>query len=238
MTHDLEWMREVPITHRGLHDVKSGIVENSMSAAKRAIELGYSIEIDLQLTKDKKLIVFHDFTLDRLTNFSGLVRDKTLSELSQIKLKNTNECIPSLEDFLKMVDGQVAIVIELKGVEGKDEGYIKALNIALKDYHGAHGVMSFDHWLLKDARASNCTYPLGLTALGNDSLYQLHQDLAEALNIDFISYGIDDLPCKFASEFKKTGKPVICWTVRNHKQWKHALIYCDQITFEAFDPRQ
>lgn len=238
MTHDLDWMREVPITHRGLHDLKSNRLENSFSAIREAIKKGYSIEVDLQLTKDKKLVVFHDFILDRLTSLSGLVREKTLAELNNIKLKDTQDYIPSLEDFLNLVDGQVGIVIELKGVEGKDAGYIDALNKALKNYCGHQAVMSFDPWLLKDARASKCTYPLGLTAQGDDSFYQTHQDLVEALNIDFISYGISDLPCKFASDFKETGKPVLCWTVRNLADWKHALIYTDQITFENFDPRK
>lgn len=238
MDHDLEWMRKVPITHRGLHDLKSGSVENSLSAASEAIKKGYSIELDLQLTKDRKLVVFHDFTLDSLTSLSGLVRDRTLAELSEIKLENTQDRIPSLQEFLDLVDGQVGIVIELKGVEGKDAGYIDALNKALKNYTGPHAVMSFDPWLLKAARNSKCTYPLGLTAQGNDSFYQAHQQLVDELKIDFISYGIKNLPCKFATDFKKTGKPVICWTVRNTADWKHALIYADQITFERIDPHQ
>lgn len=244
MCNDLQWMREVPIAHRGLHDIKLGRVENSLSAVRAAMKMGYSIEVDLQLTQDKKLIVFHDFVLDRLTSESGSVREYKMEELRKIKLQNSKEYIPSLEDLLKLVAGQIGIVLELKGIQDMDANYFDALiptiEAYIEKYSGTNAVpiaiMSFDHWLLKKARLLSCPCPLGLTAQGDDSFYQAHQKLSNELKIDFISYGISDLPCKFVSEFKETGKPVICWTIRDPKAWKNALIYTDQITFEEFDP--
>lgn len=236
MNDDLKWLREVPITHRGLHDSKAGRVENSLSAVRSAIKMNYSIEVDLQLTKDNKLVVFHDFILDRLTFDSGPVRERSLDELRQLKLENTQDYIPSFEEFLSLVDGKVGIVVELKGIKNKDSSYVAAFIKAIKKYNGPIAVMSFDHWLLKDARRLACRCPIGLTAEGDNSTYLTHKKLVDELNLDFISYGINDLPCDFATEFKETGKPVICWTVRNEKAWKNALIYTDQITFEGFDP--
>lgn len=237
MHQDLEWMREVPIAHRGLHDIKNRRVENSLSAVRAAMENSFSIEVDLQLTKDKKLVVFHDHTLDRLTTESGLVRDKTIAELTKIKLKNTKDCIPSLTDLLKLVDGKIGLILELKGIRGLDFGYVKSVLDTLKNYTGPLALMSFDEWLLYDARELGCPFPLGLTAEGNDAHYDTHQKITNQLDIDFISYGINDLPCKFATNFKNTRKPIICWTVRDEKTWRHAMIYTDQITFEGFDPR-
>lgn len=233
---DLEWMREVPIAHRGLHNYKLGRVENSLSAVRAAIKNNYSIEVDLQLTKDKKLVVFHDFILDRLTSESGNVRDYTLADLGKIKLENTQDHIPSFAEFLQLVDGKVGLVIELKGIENEDTGYVEAFINSIQKYEGPIAVMSFDHWLLKEARRLECPCPIGLTAEGDDSTYTTHKKLVDDLKLDFISYGFNDLPCKFVTEFKGVGKPVICWTVRSIKAWKQALIYTDQITFEGFDP--
>lgn len=246
MKDNLTWMREVPIAHRGLHDIKLGRVENSLSAVRAAIKMNYSIEVDLQLTKDKKLVVFHDFILDRLTSESGSVRDYTMAELRKIKLENTQDHIPSLDELLDLVAGKIGIVLELKGIQDMDAGYVDALILTIAEYIEKHSgtiavpiaVMSFDHWLLTDARLLACPCSLGLTAQGDDSFYQVHQKLTDELNVDFISYGMNDLPCKFVTEFKDTGKPVICWTVRNVTAWKQALIYTDQITFEGFDPNQ
>ena len=70
------WIVKTPIAHRGLHDDNKP--ENSLSAFKNAIKHGYAIEIDLQMTKDNKIVVFHDDTLDLMTTGNGKVSDKTL----------------------------------------------------------------------------------------------------------------------------------------------------------------
>ena len=95
------WITTTPIAHRGLHDDNKQ--ENSLSAFKNAIEHGYAIEIDLQMTKDNKLIVFHDDTLDRMTNSDGKVSEKTLAEIKQLTLKNSQEKIPTFDETFPML---------------------------------------------------------------------------------------------------------------------------------------
>ena len=60
------WLLERPCAHRGYFDNNSGIPENSSAAYKRAIEKNYPIEMDIQLSKDGKLVCFHDDNLKRM----------------------------------------------------------------------------------------------------------------------------------------------------------------------------
>ncbi|NVK07361.1 MAG: phosphodiesterase, partial [Marivivens sp.] len=87
-----------PIAHRALHDKAAGRVENSPSAIQAAIDKGYGIEIDLQLSKDGVPMVFHDYALNRLTNQTGAVAQRTAAELSQITLTGGNDTIPTLAE--------------------------------------------------------------------------------------------------------------------------------------------
>jgi hypothetical protein len=96
--------------------------------------------------------------------------------------------------------------------------------------------MSFGPWLLKDARRLAPDLPLGLVAKGDDRQYQSHKMIAEQCDIDFVSYNHKDLPCKFATEFRNCGKPLISWTIKSPQQQRHARQNSDQITFEGFDP--
>lgn len=100
--------------HRGLHDAKAGIPENSMAAFARAVEAGYGIEFDVQLTSDRIPVVFHDETLERMCGVPGNVRDYSYAELAQIPLMGTDQCIPLLADVLDMVAGRVPLIIEIK----------------------------------------------------------------------------------------------------------------------------
>ena len=100
--------------HRGLFDNDSVAPENSLAAFKKAVDAGYGIELDVQLSKDEKLVVFHDATLKRMCGIDGKVWDYTLEELQQMKLLNSNETIPTFEQFLEVVDGKVPFILEYK----------------------------------------------------------------------------------------------------------------------------
>ena len=100
--------------HRGLHDNETDAPENSMNAFKKAIDAGYGIELDVQLTKDRIPVVFHDETLKRVCGVDGRVRDYTYEELQQFRLCRSDERIPLFSDFLKLVDGKVPLIIEIK----------------------------------------------------------------------------------------------------------------------------
>ena len=98
--------------HRGLHNAERA--ENSMSAFKASVAGGWGIELDIRLSKDGKLVVFHDDTLDRVCGREGKVIDFTADELATFKLKGTEDGVPLFSDVLLLVDGKVPLLIEIK----------------------------------------------------------------------------------------------------------------------------
>ena len=94
--------------HRGLHDNGSDAPENSMAAFRKAVDAGYGIELDVQLSADRIPVIFHDPDLKRVCGVSRQVRDCTFAQLQEYTLFGSSERIPALEEFLRMVDGRQA----------------------------------------------------------------------------------------------------------------------------------
>lgn len=128
--------------HRGLFDNETCAPENSLQAFEKAVNAGYGIEFDVQLTKDEQLVVFHDASLQRMCGIDGKVWDYTLAELRQMRLAQSDAVIPTLEEVLKLVDGRVPLIIEYK----LDRVQTKVCQLAdqvLRRYKGAYCVESF-----------------------------------------------------------------------------------------------
>ncbi|MBU2484480.1 MAG: glycerophosphodiester phosphodiesterase, partial [Alphaproteobacteria bacterium] len=157
---DLGWLVARPIAHRGYHDMNQSIWENTASAFQRAIDAGYAIECDVQIATDGVPVVFHDDDLERLCGLRGDVRERTSRELAQLRVGGTSDGVPSLPALLKQVAGKVPLVIELKGRPGDDEGFADAVVECLENYDGPVALMSFDHWLLRDLKATDASCPI------------------------------------------------------------------------------
>ena len=106
------WLVETPIAHRGLHDKNTP--ENSLSAFAKAVEKGYAIELDVQLLADGTIVVFHDDSLARMTGNDGYIKYLNKDDLKALKLKGSKETIPTFEEALKVIDGRVPVLIEIK----------------------------------------------------------------------------------------------------------------------------
>ena len=132
----------VDYAHRGLFDNDSDAPENSLAAFKKAVDAGYGIELDVQLSKDEKLVVFHDATLKRMCGKDGKVWDYTLAELQQMKLLSSNETIPTFEQFLEVVDGKVPFILEYK-LDRAQTRVCQYANEVLKNYRGVYCIESF-----------------------------------------------------------------------------------------------
>jgi len=148
--------------HRGLHNNSKGIPENSMTAFKMAVDAGYGIECDVQLTRDGVPVVFHDFTLARMARYDkgfespyvvhnldgsigvkGKVSDYSYEELMHFHLLDTDEKIPKFEDFLNLVDGKVPIIVELK-IDMIDTAVCPVADGLLRNYKGDYCIESFN----------------------------------------------------------------------------------------------
>ncbi len=110
----ISFLKDKLIAHRGYHDIKKGIPENSIAAFKKAIRYNYTIELDVHLTKDGRLVVFHDNSLKRVCGVKKIIEDCTYSELLKYNLFDTKYKIPLFEEVLKLVDGKVGLLIETK----------------------------------------------------------------------------------------------------------------------------
>ena len=139
-----DWLTARPIAHRGYHDATVGRIENTLPAAEAAIAHRFAIECDLQRTADDEVVVFHDDTLDRLTDLNGPIETKTLAELRGARFKEGDATIPTLSDLLDLVDGRVPLIIELKSRFTGDRRLEAATATILSGYSGAAAVMSFD----------------------------------------------------------------------------------------------
>jgi len=239
----------IPIAHRGLHDAASGRVENSPSAITAAINSGYGIEIDVQLSKDGAAIVFHDYHLNRLTAHSGTVVEKSQRELSQVILAGSQDTIPTLNQMLALIAGQVPLLIEIKdqdGDLGNNVGELEAaVADALQSYKGHIAVMSFNPNAVAVFAKLQPQTPVGLVT---DSFSAedwptlsacIREHLSEISDFDrtgacFISHNQARLRDRAVIRLKTRGVPILCWTVRSPDAEVTARKIANNITFEAY----
>jgi glycerophosphoryl diester phosphodiesterase len=243
------WLCARPIAHRGLHDRSRGVIENSRAAALAAIEKGFAIECDVQLSRDGEAVVFHDFTLDRLTAQRGPVRERTAADLAVTPLTGASEGIPTLEVFLATLAGRVPLICEIKSAFDGDLALTRRTVEALGGFDGPVALKSFDPLIVAALRALAPERPRGVvgeTHYDDPEWAGLSQDqkrsMGELLHYpqtqpDFLSWFVGDL--ETAPPFlarHALGLPVMAWTVRTPEQRALAAGHADQMVFEGFVP--
>jgi glycerophosphoryl diester phosphodiesterase len=239
---------KTPIAHRALHNAPNGDYENCRSAIIAAIEHHYAIEIDLQLSSDGRAMVFHDDTLDRLTDKHGDVSDYTAAELSQIKVGNGQDVIESLEDILRLIDGRVPLLIELKDQSrllSQTVGRLEQATIdALSSYQGPVAVMSFNPYMIENLAKLTPDMSLGLTtgsfmdpSWGIDAERTAH--LSQIADFDpkrysFVSHFALELAAPCIQTLKEQGTTIFTWTIQSPDAEAVARQTVDNITFEGY----
>ena len=230
--------------HRGLHG--DGIPENSLGAFARACEEGFGIELDVQLSRDGTVMVFHDATLIRMTGRDGKLCDYSADELRQMKLADSNETIPTFAEVLALVDGRVPLLVELKGETTNTELCPKVAAL-LKDYQGPYCIESFNPILLGEMKKH---LPKAFRGMLYTNLchgkkkYSVRNILltAMALNVvakaDFIAYNQhyrDSLPVKITT--KLYGAPHFVWTTRGDRERAIAREHGEHAIFELYEKK-
>lgn len=242
---DLSWLTARPIAHRGLHDWRKGVVENTLGAFAAAMKGNYAIECDLQITRDGEAVLFHDNTLDRVTEASGEVKDRTAADLKTVKFRHSTETIPTLKEMLDFVSGKVPLVIELKPQWDGDDTLVRRTLSVLNSYSGQYGLMSFDPDVIAAIGILSPGTNRGfISDRGFDPFYNrlppaLRQELrtlacVQRIRPHFLSMDVDELPWAPVAELRSLGMPVITWTIRSPQQSAIALRDCDQVTFENY----
>ncbi|GAC1551985.1 MAG: glycerophosphodiester phosphodiesterase [Beijerinckiaceae bacterium] len=248
------WLTARPIAHRGLHGKETGFIENTLSSARAALDRGFGIECDVQITAEGEAVVFHDFTLERLTERPGEVSETSVAELGRLAMKNTDDRIATLSALLDLIGGRTPLIIEIKSRFDGDWKLTERVAAVLADYEGPVAIKSFDPYAIAYLRENAERLgveqrPLGIVA---EARYeagewrrlsrQLRDNLGAFLHYpqtrpDFLSWRVDDLPHAVPFLLRSVlDTPVVAWTVRNKAQRARAEQWADQIVFEGFAP--
>ena len=158
------------------------------------------IELDVRLTKDKKLVVFHDDNLKRVCGVNKKVKDLTYKELLKYNLFDTTLKVPLFSDVIKLVNGRVPILIETK-YHNRYGVLEKILINELSNYKGLYAIQSFYPMSLLWLKRNTKNIPIGLLSSNfkNDS-NRLKSIIGKTLILDlffktdFISYDVKGLP--------------------------------------------
>ena len=234
---------ERPIAHRGLHD--DLIPENSMLAFERAQEAGFSIELDVRITKDGIPVVFHDKDLRRMTGASGLVEQYTLKSLKKLKLLNTSHTIPTYEEVLECLSDETIIITEVKN-EGHDNLINEEIAKIIDKRDKKVCVQSFNVFTLKWYRENYNFLPLGLLTtdkFGDFKLSFLKKQmvrsmlLAPVVRPDYVGLNHESFSTyqlNFVSQL--TNAHMLFWTIRSKADYQKIKNVADNIIFEGFNP--
>ena len=212
--------------HRGLHDARAGVVENTLPAFEAARDAGYGMELDIQFSRDMAVVVFHDDDLLRLTGDPRMVRELTLAELKALPLGGVDSArIPTLREVLDAVDGKTPLLIELKS--GRDNVKLcEALLRELEGYSGEYIVESFNPLIVAWFRyhapeivRGQLVGPMSdyITTSGRTSAFVMAGLLLNCLaRPDFVAYDVN-APRFFSPHFQRAlfRTPMAAWTVRD-----------------------
>ncbi len=231
------------IAHRGLHKADKTVPENSLSAFRAAVEAGYGVELDVHLTADGELVVFHDDTLERMCGTEGRVEDMTLGQLKALKLLDTEDTIPTLEEVLCLIKGQVPIVLEIKRGEHNDELCLRVYE-TIVNYEGDICIESFDPFIVRWWRKNAPEILRGQLACTKekfgDSTSPVNAFLISNLLTNFLSrpqfiaYGICEKKPLLVRLCEKMGVMKVAWTSHGYASEKDS----DTVIFEYYRPRK
>ena len=239
---DASDFKGVCYAHRGLYDNGCGVPENSLPAFRAAVENGYGVELDVQLSADGQVVVFHDDTLDRICGVRGNVSDYPLKELQRMKLLDTAETIPLFTDVLSVLRGGTApAIVELKTGRRNRELCVKTRDLLL-DYPGIFCIESFDPRIVRWFRKKAPDVFRGQLAQPKEFYGEDVSPFAARLlaccrfsflnKPDFIAYRIGPRPPQVL-EARRRGVLLFAWTCRDpEKDMKEN----DSIIFEYCRP--
>lgn len=232
--------------HRGLHDNKTDAPENSVKAMQLAVENGYGIELDVQLTRDEKVVVFHDATLKRMCGVDAKVNSMTYEELKQLSLLGTEERIPLFSEVLKVIDGKVPLIMEIKMVDAKTR-VCELANKELEGYQGVYCMESFHPFAVRWYKKNRPDVVRGQLSAnfskeGDKEGFQewlVHTLLINVLGRpDFVAYShksADNLSRNLTRLF---GAKAVAWTIRSQEELDRNKKKFDLFIFEGFIPKE
>lgn len=237
---------ETFIAHRGLHENPT-VPENSLAAFRRAVDAGFGIELDVQLTTDDKLVVFHDDTLKRVCGDGRKLRELSYAELQELRLFGTEERIPLFSEVLELVGGGTPLVVEIKS-GGRYPLTTELTYEMLRSYPGLYCVESFHPLVLR--RLAELDPGILRGQLSTDySRENVHRPFWQRFLLTNLMLNFLSRPDFIAYDRQYTRQPSfrICrklfgpvcaaWTVKNRRQLEEGRGLYSVFIFEGFVPR-
>ena len=244
---DMSAFMGTSVAHRGYFDNEAGIPENSLASFQAAIEKGFVIELDIQLSSDGVAFVFHDADLERMCGVQGKIWEYTAAELKEMKLFGTEETIPTFEETLAFVNGRVPLLVEYK-MDKVDTAVCAAGQALLDKYNGAYAIQCFDPrallWYKKNApqvaRGQLAEEFWENEKYNGQALYlALTYMLTNvATRPDFISYKAihkDNLSLNIC---RVLGAKTACYTLKSAEEFAYVNGEFDMYIFDSFDISQ
>jgi glycerophosphoryl diester phosphodiesterase len=233
-----------PIAHRGLWS-PSGPPENSLAAFQAACAAGYGIELDVQRTADGEAVVFHDATLERMTGAPGRISDHTAADIGRMRLKGSDETIPTLADALTLVGHRAMVHIEIKIPFGEVGPLERRVHEILIDHSGPTCVIGFNpysHAWFADHHPRVLRGLDSYNYAGPDARHlapEIRKKYARLEHVSiarphFLALSVDMLSHPKAVALRRDGMPVVAWTVRDPAQALGIKDHCDNLIFEGF----
>ena len=230
--------------HRGYFDNENGIPENSLAAFQKAVDAGVGIELDVRLSSDGVAMVFHDKTLERMCGVEGSVWDYTSQELQQMTLLDTEYTIPTLQQAIELIAGQVPVIVEHK-MDLVDTAICQSSYNVMKDYQGNWCMKSFDPRALIWYKSNAPEVIRGQLSAqfwedeqyaGKPLYVAMGYMVANALSRpDFISYYYehkDNISLKIC---RLLGAQTACWTIQSQVDFDSLKDEFDIVLFDGFE---
>ncbi|MGX1673340.1 glycerophosphodiester phosphodiesterase family protein [Streptomyces sp. NPDC055400] len=240
---DFDWLLSKPIAHRGLFDPALGVPENSLAAFRRAVERDIPIELDVQLTHDNTLAVVHDATLERTTGTALHVRQACRTDLGRLRLGDSGEPVPTLEQALEVTDGHVPVVIDVRRWSTELSPRLEqAVAAGIRGYRGHVALQSFDPVAVYRLRRLIGDSPVGQTSGALRSAGRAAALIGRAMvtnfltSPDFVSYELEMLPSRCTTFWRRRGMPILAWTVTSAKTEARAARVADNFFFDEYLP--
>lgn len=232
--------------HRGFHGMAPGTPENSLKAFEAAVRNGYGAELDVQLTKDGQVVVFHDFDLKRMFGVDRKLNELPYSDISTLLLPGSDSVIPLFADVLKIFERKTPLIIEIKA-SGDGKATCRKVDALLSTYKGTYCIESFNPYVVEWYRKHRPGIIRGQLASDFFREKSKAHPLVKLsmtyllLNFknrpDFIAYNhIDTGNLSFRLCRKLFRTFAVAWTVRSREQYAEAGKNFDCIIFENFMP--
>ncbi len=232
-----------PVAHRGLWS-RDGAPENSLAAFQAACQAGYGVELDVHLSSDGEAMVFHDHSLKRMTGAEGRISDRTAADLQALRLKGTDEPIPTLAETLALIGHRAMVHVELKTGFGEVGPLEQRVHEILMDHAGPTCVIGFNpysHAWFAD-RFPGVLRGLDSYAWADENPHLSAEQRRSFARLEqvaiarphFLAMSLDTVAQEAVVRHRAQGMPVVAWTVRDPAQWTDIKDHCDNLIFEGF----